>query len=521
MRFNAETDSATTTPLRLVVRRGVGFFPALIGIALPLVYIPRATDSYILPRASIVIAGACIGVGLALVFRSDARLGAMRWPLTAAAAAALIAFAFSISWPLSLAGSYLRYESLPMRLSYLGLFASAVWLLRGQRSRDWVVGAFVFGTCVSCIEAVQQWYFHIGFRPDGNLGNANLLAALVVMALPLALQRLMQRDGYMIAWAVAVIILGAGWWVTTSRSGGLGILAGCLTLAVFATRGRLVLGTAAVSIGVGAVGLVALFVSPLRLLNNDTPDLRLRLWGDALRMIASRPLTGWGEDATGLSFGRFLGGDYASLVTFDRVHSGPLDIAATQGLIGLAALGAVLAVLGVAAWRHRLDRDVAGLAAALVGYSVWVLFNFDWAPVTGLFWLLAGTLWAATSAQQVSENVPQGTDLWRSAVAGALGLAAVVLGVLPVAADVSYLKGDANLAVRLDPLQAQYHWGLGTLPELQRAADLGETEPALYVTLGDAERQAGDLAAARRAYRRALEIDPYYTPASDGLTQLG
>ena len=520
MRPNVETDSPKTNPLRLVFHRGIGFFPALIGIALPVVYIPRATDSYILPRSSIVIAGACIGIGLALVFGSGGRLGAMRWPLAAAAAAALIAFAFSISWPLSLAGSYLRYESLPTRLSYLGLFASAVWLLRDRRSRDWVVGAFVFGTCVSCIEALEQWYFHIGFRPDGNLGNANLLAALVVMALPLALQRLRQMDGYMPAWAAAAIILCGGWWVTTSRSGGLGILAGCLTLAVFAARGRLVFGTAAVAIAAGAAGLAALLASPLRLLNDDTPDLRLRLWGDALRMIASRPLTGWGEDATGLSFGRFLGGDYASLVTFDRVHSGPLDILATQGLIGLLALGSVLALLGVAAWRHRLDRDAAGLAAALVGYSVWVLFNFDWAPVTGVFWLLAGTLWAA-AAPQTPDRIPEMTRLWRSAVAGALGLAAVVMGVLPVAADVFYLRGDANLAVRLDPFQAQYHWGLGTLAELQRAADLGETEPALYVTLGDAERQAGNLPAARRAYQRALEIDPFYTPATDGLMQLG
>jgi O-antigen ligase len=504
-----------------LVARFSRFFPAVLATGLPIVFIPRATDSYILPRASIVVVGACVGVGLALAGGAVGRLGAMRWPLAAAAAAAVLAFVFSTNWPLSLAGSYLRYESLPMRLSYLGLFASAVWLLRGQESRDWLVGGFVFSTCVSCIEALQQWYIHIGFRPDGNLGNANLVAALVAMALPLALQRVLRRDEYLLAWAAAIVILGAGWWVTTSRSGGIAILAGCLTLAVFMTRGRLAIGTAAVSVGVAAAGIVAMLASPLRLLNNDPPELRLHLWADSLRMIAARPVTGWGEDATGLSFGHFLSQDYASLVTFDRIHSGPLDIAAMQGLIGLVALSWVLAVLGVAAWRRRHNDGVAGLAAAAVGYSVWVLFNFDWAPVTGVFWLLAGTLWAAAFPPPLPASAREGRFLWRPALAVPLVGIAVVFGVLPVLADVWYLKGRADIAVRLDPLQAQYHWGLGTLPELQRAADLGETEPDLYVALGDAERQTGDLAAARAAYRRALGIDPFFTPASDRLGELG
>jgi O-antigen ligase len=496
------------------------FFPAVIGTALPVIFIPRATDSYILPRASIVIAGACIGFAIALVAGAQGRLGAMRWPLAAAAAAAVLAFVFSTSWPLSFVGSYLRYESLPMRLSYLGLFATAVWLLRGDESRGWLIGGFVFGTCIACIEAIQQWYVQSGFRPDGNLGNANLLAALVAMAVPLALHRLLRRDEYFLAWAAAIVILAAGWWVTSSRSGGLGILAGCLALAVLATRGRLVIGAALASVAVGAAGVAAMLASPLRVLNNDPPELRLSLWGDSLRMIAARPLTGWGEDATGLSFGHFLTHDYATLVTFDRIHSGPLDIAAMQGILGLAALGAVLSVLAIAAWRRRLEPDVAGLAAALVGYSVWVIFNFDWAPVTGVFWLLAGTLWAAASRPPEPATIAVSQRTWRPAFAVALTVVAVVLGALPVLADLSYSGGRAERAIRLDPLQAQYHWALGTLPELQRAADLGETEPDLYISLGDSYRQAGDLGAAKRAYNRALSIDPFYTPASDRLAEL-
>jgi Flp pilus assembly protein TadD len=57
--------------------------------------------------------------------------------------------------------------------------------------------------------------------------------------------------------------------------------------------------------------------------------------------------------------------------------------------------------------------------------------------------------------------------------------------------------------------------------ELRRAADLGETEPGLYVELGNRDLQLGNRAQARRDFQRALRIDPYYTPAAQRLSELG
>src|SRR5207249_1494784 len=252
---------------------------------------------------------------------------------------------------------------------------------------------------------------------------------------------------------------------------------------------------------------------------------RLHLWSDGARMVAARPITGWGEDSTGLAFGHFLSQDYATYVTFDRIHSGPLDIAATQGVLGLVALAWVLVVLFRGVWRGRSEPGVAGLTAALAGYSVWVLFNFDWAPATGAFWLLAGTLWSACSPPYAVGRSPErrvGSRVWQPALATVLVVAATVFAVFPILADTWYLRGRADLSVQVDPLQAQYHWSLGEgliakreqargVAELRRAADLGETEPSLYVELGDRELEIGDRDAVRRAYQRALQIDPYYS----------
>src|ERR1700694_3532260 len=126
--------------VRHLLERVGAWLPAAVALALPITFIPLISDSYILPRASIVIAGACLGVGLSLLGPGSLGLGTLRWPLLTAALAALLAFAFSISWPLSLAGSYTRYESLPMRLSYLGLLVSAVWALAAAHGAPARVG---------------------------------------------------------------------------------------------------------------------------------------------------------------------------------------------------------------------------------------------------------------------------------------------------------------------------------------------------------------------------------------------
>ena len=507
-----------------ILERVGGFFPAAVALALPVVWLPNLSDLFILPRASIVIAGACLGTGLALLVATTNGLGVLRWPLLAAAAAALLAFVFSVSWPLSLAGSYTRYESLPMRLAYIGLAASAAWLLRSELQRTVLGVAFVTSCAIAAFLAVGMAASHVPFRPDGNLGNANLLAALLVMAIPMAVDRALRSPRILEvgAWAASLVVMGAGLLVTTSRSGVYGFIVAVAVLVVFSVPRRFVLPTIAVAAAAVAAAAGTLLVY-FNLLNNDPFELRLNLWRDGLRLVLARPITGWGEDTTGLTLGHYLSADYASLVTFDRIHNGALDVAATQGVLGLAATGAVVAVVLLFAWRNRSRPHVAGLAAALAGYSVWVTFNFDWAPATGAFWLMLGTLWSAVSDAPPHSwgGAGRGGRGARALAAIALAVLTIGFGALPVLADAWYLKGRADLAVKVDPLQAQYHWAIGSLPELRRTAELGETDPGLYVQLGDAELQAGNRDRAISAYRRALEIDPFYTPASQRLAAMG
>ena len=73
--------------MRPLLERLGGFLPAAIALALPTAFLPGAVDSFVLPLASLVIAGACLGVGLALLTPGWTRLGLMRWPMVAAVTA--------------------------------------------------------------------------------------------------------------------------------------------------------------------------------------------------------------------------------------------------------------------------------------------------------------------------------------------------------------------------------------------------------------------------------------------------
>ncbi len=490
------------------MKRAATWLPASVAFLVPTLFIPISVDAYVLPRASLTLAGGglLLGAGLLGGRRS---LGGLRWPVVGVGLAALLAGLFSTAPAVSLVGTYARYESLPMRLGYLALFCGAVWL--GERDRT--VVAFLFGCGVASVETLYQAASHTLSRPDGNLGQPNLLGALLAMALPLALARALKTAGpARRGWLGLAGLCAGALVISTSRSGWLGAAAGLTTLAVLLApprRLQFVLPAAAALLCVAAAVIV---LSPLRGLNQDTGAARLGVWRDSLAVIADRPLVGWGEDTMGLVFGRHQTADWEPGHNFDRAHSMPLDLAASQGALGLIAFAWFIGVWGLGVWRSRRDTAQAGLAGAVAAYLAWSLLNFDWAPATAAFWLLAGAAWPGAPGQASSRRS-------RLRIAAAVGGAVVglALAVPPVVADIAYYAGHPFVAATVDPLQARYQAARGDLPGLRRAADLGDPDPGTYVALGDAEKRAGNAAAARIAYRTALQRYPYDTDARQRL----
>ncbi len=506
--------------------------PAIVAALFPILFIPTLTDAYILPRASLAIAGGCLLFGWGLVATGPG-LGPLGRAALAVAAAAILAAVFSVSPLLSVVGSYARYESLLTRLSYLALFAGTAWLARTPASRQWTLTGFVFGCVLASIEAVYEAATGYPPRPDGNLGQSNLLGALLAMAIPIVCSRVPRAP----LWIAALVPLVAGAVVSSSRSGWLGAIAGTvlvLPLLATSTRRRVILLAGAAGTMVLLLGAIAF--SPLSSLNGDSGSARLHVWRDSIPLIAARPLTGYGEDALGLVFGRYLTGNWEPGATFDRIHQEELDLLATQGVLGLAACTWLFGVWLLACWRRAWSRAlpvetvVVAVLGAWAGYFVVVQLNFDWVPATGPLWLLAGVGWAAIVERKPSRRLPAWTSVTAISALAALALA---FGLLPILADERASRGDATAAATLDPIQAHYHRLLGergsyssdqpTLREaraqLLLAAELGEYDATVYIELGDVDVRLGDPATARAAYTTAIELDPYNATARQRLRQ--
>lgn len=495
------------------------WLPAATAGLLPAIWFPWMVDSFILPRAALAQTGAGLLVAAGAVW-GRSRTGPFGWVLLACAVAAGLAAAFSPDPVVALVGTYSRYESLPVRLAYCGLCWGALRLSppasagpeAAARWRGRIELLFVAGCCVAATEAILQALLGLLARPDGNLGQPDLLGVLLAMALPLAGARLARTW----RWAPVVVLLGVGLLLSTSRAGWLGAVTGLaawLTLVAWRRRPALRVWTVAGGAAVVAGAVATLLLTPLRLLNQDTGAARLGVWRDGLRMIAARPWLGWGQDGVGLHFGAFQSADWEPGDQFDRLHSMPLDLLATQGVVGLGACTVLFCLL----WRQVLRNPGAeALVGALVAYLAWSLLDFDWAPATAPLWLLAG---AAASG-----SLPELGDRARHAWGTAAGVAAALLGLLcalpPVVADTAAYTGNNRLAVSVDPLQAQYHAALGTPAQLAAAVHLGSDDPKVWVKLGNDEARRGDVRGARRCYQGALAIYPYDEAARAALRKL-
>ncbi|RME76798.1 MAG: hypothetical protein D6776_00635 [Planctomycetota bacterium] len=249
-------------------------------------------------------------------------------------------------------------------------------------------------------------------RIFATMGHPNFLSAFLVTAFPasayLAVRAWRRRQRAVAALLAAVIVIG---WLVTLASVSRGAW-GALVLAFAALwfgwwrvrerTGSRTLAAVAVLGLLGAVAGLLLFVPDgrelLRNVEHRIADLtklgnesRVHIWKAAWQMFLDHPVTGVGLDCFQLAFEGYRTPAYWHVEwngTPTKAHNELLHIAATQGAIGLAALG--LLTVGLAlAFRRALRRArrpedralLVALAAGLVGFYAQNLFSFTVAGV--------------------------------------------------------------------------------------------------------------------------------------------
>jgi hypothetical protein len=128
-------------------------------------------------------------------------------PLVLLAAASTLSTAASIAPRVSLWGSNDRLQGLYTTACFVALFCVILWRLRGRDQMERIVTAVVVVSMpVSLYGLVQRfcvdpapWDVEAMPRVASTLGNPNFLAGLLIMAVPLALARLVERCGPLLA----------------------------------------------------------------------------------------------------------------------------------------------------------------------------------------------------------------------------------------------------------------------------------------------------------------------------------
>jgi len=254
-------------------------------------------------------------------------------------------------------------------------------------------------------------------RAYGLSPHPNVLAGHLAIGLTLCLG-LVAGQRHVSRWLVAVtwVALFASLLLTFSRSGLLAAVVGMIVAAMWLSRagvlarpiaglGRKLAVTAVVMIAVFAYAfhryLAKRFMDALL-----GSDIRLVLMNVAMKLIADHPLAGVGAG----NFSVATRAATSDQTTYDAVHNVPLLIAAELGLVGLAvvfAMAAVLVAVGYRRWRARSGQLWDGLVAGSL-MSLVTVSQFDhylWThPQGGLLgaWLVGW--WLTDDREDLSQG---------------------------------------------------------------------------------------------------------------------
>lgn len=382
-------------------------------------------------------------------------------------------------------------------------------------------------------------------RLVGPFGSAAFLGAACCLLGPLALGVALDRAegrrwrGLAAVAAVSVAIAAVG---SGTRAAWVGV---AVAGVVVAAAGRLTRRTA-MWCGIGLAVAVA-FVAP-RLSDVGSRQAgaasRLDEWRVATRVIGAHPLLGVGPEGYRIAVVEGVDDAYEiahrrDAVLPDRAHSGPLDVTLAGGM-GAGML--YVALVGFGCWRAwrliRVGRPLlAGIGAAVIAYATQQLLLFPLAELDPIFWLFAGLVVTLTTIAEPVER----RNRTVAVVAGGVAVAALVAGVLDVAADrlartalrardhrVAVDTADRAIALRPDNIRyrlvaAEAHLQRGTIADIdaaiaaaRRATEWSPDDPFAVDELATAmSRRAiatgdgADVAAALAQWQHLVDRDPH------------
>ena len=400
--------------------------------------------------------------------------------------------------------------------AFLGLPAAVERCWRREEDRRWGLRALALTVAAVSLWAFLDWMLLGTPRPAMPLGHHNLLAAWLVLLLPLAVLQARELG----PWRFAGLAAGACAILTVlaSRS-----LAGFAALAVQALVGFTARATRSNprsrrwwAVLLALALLVSLLQLPriVRIATGEDPSAKARAayWGAGIAGFRARPLLGWGPGSAAWTSAAFL--DPVPTVnpwgeSVGELHSLPLQIGYELGFTGLVlALGLVALFFGRRIGEREEGRDPALLAAGLLGLAGGALASLASGAVAVTALPLAAAVAAGAALAGSGRGKARRDSPVPARVYAALALAALAPLELArwhydraVGADVAghaaMAGAELKAARRLDPSFPLYPMRLALLeargpaqataaaPDLAReAAGKGGAVPSLWLVAG-------------------------------------
>ena len=377
--------------------------------AVPLVIAPGVSFYFdVIPRLSLLLL-----IIVAFLFIKPSRVAGFYTSGPACVfciAAAVYAISLVISSVLSVNPSFSIYGSTWRRfglITQVALLILTVLLAAGRASRE-LLRAFTALGFVASIYGIFQYFgidpifdsslYHVGegvwmiVRPPGTAGHADYFAVYLVMV-AFAAGAIVVSDpsrGWRVFATAVIPVAGVATFMTGTRGALVGAVCGLIVVAV-RLRPRLTLVRVAAAVAVVCV-FVIFYFSPagerlrarVRWSTEDPRGgARLWLWRDSLRMVAQRPIIGFGPETYGLEFPKFQSLDLARAYP-DFQHESPhnleLDVLVAQGIPGVVALAVMLGAALLAGLRAPLESR--NLATVLLGGFVAVVVSHQFCSPT-------------------------------------------------------------------------------------------------------------------------------------------
>lgn len=307
-----------------------------------------------------------------------------------------------------------NYERMDGWVTLIHLFAFFVVagsvLTADKLWRKWwltFLGASAFVCLYGLLQVMGVFTIHQGgVRLDATLGNAAYLAAYLLFVIAVALWQAFESKGLLryalfalaglqvfllfltatrgaILGAVGAVAVGGVLWLLgtsgKARRYAVGFLIGvCVVVAGF----FLLRDTAFVQEDPTLTRLASISVAD--------GSTRFALWDMALKGVAERPITGWGQEGFNYLFNEHYTPElYMQEPWFDRAHSVYLDWLTAGGVPAGVLFVALLAMAAYTLYRKGNRRERIFLVSAVAAYSFQALFVFDnlfsYVPLAAVF----------------------------------------------------------------------------------------------------------------------------------------